>query len=156
MSKKEEMQRFARYYREQEGRDVTMQEVAQAAALKGWPLPKPKEPIEILAKEFAQAEREEMFFDEVLGESYNANICYQVQSSGKQLMFWSDIDKANRDKIVKNAALHRDQMVGEAVQATINLMHWNRLHPDEKPVQMELDFGPDVKWRLNQPKKRRA
>ncbi len=115
-------------------------------------MPKPKDPIDILAKEFAVAEREEMLFDEVLGESYNANICYQIPTGDKPQTYWVDTDKADRKKIEKNKTLRRDQVVGDLLQIKINLMHWNRINPNEEPVQIELDFAPDVEWKLNTPK----
>ncbi len=155
-NKKLEMQRFARWYREQNNRDATMHEVAIAAKNAGWKMPEPKDPIDILAKEFAQAQREEMLFDEVLGESYHANICYQDQQGDQSVTFWGDINKASRKKIVKNVALRRDQMVGDALQVSIDVMHWNRVNPNEEPVQVELDFGPDVEWKLNAPKHKKA
>jgi hypothetical protein len=150
-TKKQLMQRFARNYREQHG-DTTMHELAIAWKKVGGQMPKPKDVIDILAKEFADAEREELGFDEILGESYNANICYEVQVGEKVETRWTDTDTASREKIVKNAALRRNQVVGDLVRATVTLMHWNRLHPDEESVQMELDFGPDVEWKLNAPR----
>ena len=149
-TKKVLMQRFARNYREQHG-DSTTHELAIAWRKIGGQMPKPRDVIDILAKEFADAEREELAFDEVLGESYNANICYEVFVGDKVETRWTDTDTAGRDKIVKNAALRRNQVVNDLVRASATLMHWNRLHPDEEPVQMELDFGPDVEWKLAAP-----
>jgi hypothetical protein len=151
-TKKVEMQRFARWYREKVGYDASMQEVALAAKAAGWPMPKPKDPIDLLAKAFAEAEREEMRYDEVLGASYNANICYQVQKGDKQITLWGDTDKADLNKIEKNKTLRRDQVVGDLLQIKINLLHWNRINPDQKPVDIELDFTPDIEWKLNAPK----
>ena len=42
-------------------------------------------------------------------------------------------------------------MIGEAVQMTLTADHWNRKNPGEEPINMELDFGPDVTWRLAGP-----
>jgi hypothetical protein len=151
-TKKVLMQRFARNYREKHGRDTTSHELALAWKKIGGQMPKPKDVIDILAKEFADAEREELSFDEVLGESYNANICYELLVGDKIETRWADTDTASRDKIVKNAALRRNQVVGDLVRATVTLLHWNRIHPEEEPVQMELDFGPDVEWKLNAPR----
>lgn len=150
-TKKVLMQRFARNYREKHGRDTTSHELALAWKKIGGRMPEPKDVIDILAKEFASAEREELSFDDVLGESYNANICYEVLVGDKIETRWADTDTASRDKIVKNAALRRNQVVGDLVRATATLLHWNRVHPDQEPVQMELDFGPDVEWKLNAP-----
>jgi hypothetical protein len=147
-TKLQQMQTFARYCREQEGRDLMMQEVALLAKKAGWKMPAPKDPVEILAKEFSKAEREEMEFDAELGESYHVNIAYPTE----QGMFWADIDRADRKKMAKNVVLRRDQMLGDGLQLTIDAMHWNRVNPDEEPVQVPLDFGDEVEWRLNAPK----
>jgi hypothetical protein len=156
MSKKQEIQRWSRHFREQEGRDLTGHEIAEMLQKQGWDMPKPKTAIEILAKQVSEAEAEEMVFDEVLGESVNANICYQVASEGKQKVFWTDLDTATRRKVEKNKTLRRDNMVGDAVQSTLILMRWNRLHPNEEPVQLDLDLRLDVEWRLNAPKEDRG
>lgn len=151
-TKKVLMQRFARNYRERHGRDTTSHELALAWKKIGGQMPKPKDVVDILAKEFASAEREELEFDDVLGESYNANICYEEQVGDKVETYWTNTDTASRGKVVKNAALRRNQVVGDLLRATVTLMHWNRIHPNEEPVQMELDFAPDIDWKLNAPR----
>ena len=45
----------------------------------------------------------------------------------------------------------REQMVGDALQLTLDADHWNSVNPSEAPIQMPLDFGPDVEWRKNGP-----
>ncbi len=151
-TKEERMQRFARHYRENVGRDATMREVAEAAAKAGWPLPKPKDPIDVLAKEFARAESEEIKYDEVTGEPYRANICYDQKQGDKQLRFWADIDRASRDKMHKNYILRRENMVGDGLQMALDLKHWNRINPDEEPIAPDLDLTDDVEWKMNAPK----
>ena len=151
-SKKVEMQRWSRTFREREGRDLSADEIASMLEANGWPMPKPKTPHEILAKQVSESQGEEVIYDDVLNESVPRNICYPVESNGKQIMLWTDADAASRKKIEKNKTLRRDQMVGDAYQTSLILMRWNRLHPEEEPVQIDLDFGPDVEWRLNTPK----
>lgn len=151
-SKKVEIQRWQRVFREREGRDLSAHEIAEMLKAIGWPMPKPKDPIDILAKQVSEALSEETVFDEVLGESVNANICYPAESGGKsdgkQDYRWTGLDTATRDKVEKNKTLRRDNMVGDAYQSTLILMRWNRMHPKEEPVQLDLDLGPDVEWRL--------
>jgi hypothetical protein len=151
-TKSEEMQRFARYYREKVGAAVTMQEVAAAAIKAGWKVPKPKDPVDILAKEFARAEREEMRYDEVTGEPYRANVSYNQKQGDQQLTFWDDIDKVSRKVMHKNYILRREQMVGDGLQLTYDVKHWNRVNPSEEPIEVDLDFTDDVQWRMNAPK----
>lgn len=157
MTKKQEMQRWCRTFREQEGRDLSNHELAHRLKGIGWEMPKPKDPLDLLAKQISDAEAEEMVFDEELNDSVNRNICYQVDVNGEKVTLWTELDTATRNKVEKNKTLRRDQMVGDAYSSSLILLRWNRLHPKEEPVQMDLDFGPDVEWRLNTPKaKKRA
>jgi hypothetical protein len=48
----------------------------------------------------------------------------------------------------------RNQMIGDGLQLTLDADHWNRIHPDEKPIQIPLDFYDDVQWRKNSPKEK--
>jgi hypothetical protein len=151
-TKTEQMQRFQRYYREQVGNDVTMHEVAAAALKAGWKAPVPKDPVEILAKEFARAAREEIRYDEETGEPYRANISYNQMVGDRQQTFWGDIDQVSRRKMHNNYILRREQMVGDGLQMTLDLRHWNRVNSNDEPIHPELDFTDDVQWRLNAPK----
>ena len=56
MSKRQEMQRFLRYYREQTGeRELDMRRVAEFAKRMGWRMPTPPSAIDLLAKQFTAA-----------------------------------------------------------------------------------------------------
>lgn len=151
-SKKVEIQRWKRVFQEREGRDLTAHEIAEMLKAIGWPMPKPKDPIDVLAKQVSEALSEETVFDEVLGEPVSVNICYPVEpgskSDGKPDYRWTGLDEAPRDKGEMNKTLRRDNMVGDAYKSTLILMRWNRMHPKEEPVQLDLDLGPDVEWRL--------
>jgi hypothetical protein len=151
-SKKVEIQRWRRVFQEREGRDLTAHEIAEMLEKMGWQMPKPKSAIDMLAKQVSEALSEEMVFDEVLGEPVNANICYPAppggKLDGKQGHLWTELDTATRDKVEMNKTLRRDNMVGDAYQSTLILMHWNRKHPKEEPVGLDCDLGPDVEWRL--------
>lgn len=41
----------------------------------------------------------------------------------------------------------REQMVGDAVHLTYDADRWNAQNHDLEPIQMALDFTPDVEWR---------
>jgi hypothetical protein len=74
LTKDEKMQAFMRYYRDKSGEEeLDMKKVALEATRMGWKLPKPADPIDLLAKEFSHAAREEVRRDEVTGEPYRAN-----------------------------------------------------------------------------------
>ncbi len=152
MSKKRELQRFTRWLRVKENRDVTTHEIAFALEAQGYKMPEPKSPVDLLAKEIADALREETRYDKVLKKDYRSNVYYTERQGGKQLTFWADIEKVNRKKMVKNYILRRDQMVGDGTQVSIDILHWNRINPTEEPIQLELNLTYDVEWRLNAPK----
>lgn len=146
--KSTEMQALIRMYSEQTGNQVIdMREVAKFAVGKGWPMPAPKSAIDRLAEQFSAAAREEMRKDEVTGRPYRANLAVTT----KQGTLWTDMDSAPRGFAQKAFVQRREQMVGDAVQLTFDVMHWNRINEQDTPIEMPMDFQPDVDWRLNAP-----
>ena len=155
MSRRQEMQRIIHHYRRVTGStEVDMHEVALWAVKRGMALPKPIEPLDRLAKEFSQAAREEIRYDDSTGKPYRANHAIAETRDGRQLVLWVDIDEAPRRHMQKSLNQRREQMVGDAVQLTLDAAHWNRIHPEESPIQTELDFTYDVQWRLNTPEEK--
>lgn len=151
-TKSKEMQYLIRQYRETTGnQDVEMHEVAKFAVSKGWPLPKPRTALDRLASQFSAAAREEMRKDEVTGHPYRANLAVTALVGGEQMTFWYDIETATRKVAHKSLTLRREQMVGDALQLTFDAMHWNRINPQDEPIEMPLDFADDVAWRMNAP-----
>jgi hypothetical protein len=68
MSKKKDMQRVIRAYKDETSeREVDMHKVAIWAKLKGWPLPTPQDPLDLLAKQFSDAAREGIKYDKATG-----------------------------------------------------------------------------------------
>lgn len=152
MAKKQEMQRLIHHYKEVTGKtEVSMHEIARFAVSKGWPLPSPIDPIERLAKDFSEAARAEIRYDKTTGKPYRANHAFSVSRDGKQLSLWIDIDEAARTPMLKSAVQRREQMVGDALQLSFDLDHWNSMHPDEEPIALPLDLTDDVEWRKNAP-----
>ena len=151
-SKTKQMQRMIRQYKDETGeKEVDMHKVAQWAAGKGWPLSQPTDPIEVLAKQFSRAARQEIRRDKATGLPYRAN--HAVYQPGSQLCFWVDIDEAPRRPMLKSLVTRREQMVGDGLQLTLDGEHWNRIHSDEEPIVMPMDFTDDVEWRKNAPPK---
>ena len=71
---------------------------------------------------------------------------------GKQFHFWLDIDdQAPRYKMVRARNLRREQMVGDGLQLTLDLDHWNSINPSEEPITSDLDLTDEVEWRKNAP-----
>jgi hypothetical protein len=153
MTKHEEMQAFVRYYKRQNKKTVvTMAEVTQAAIAQGWPVPPPVSGEERLVKQFADAEREEIRVDKKTKRTYRANLAMtQRLRDGKQLALWIDTDEATRSQMVLAIGKYREQMIGEAVIGTDTVEHWNRINPEEEPLQFPLDFSDEAEWRRNAP-----
>ena len=139
------------HYKEETGKEeVDMHVVANWAISRSLlRRPKPRTPDEMLAREFSRAAREEMRYDDK-GRAYRANHAVtSYAKNGQQMTFWVDIDKAPRKHMHRSLTQRRQQMVGDAVQLTFDAMHWNARHPDEAPIVMQMDFGPDVEWAMN-------
>ncbi len=156
-TKRQEMQRIMRRYRDETGNaEVIMRDVAKYAAQRGWPLPPPVDPLDVLAKQFSQAAREEIRHDKKTGRPYRANHAISTKQGDEQLTLWIDIDAptTTRKRMLISAGQRREQMVGDAVQLTFDLDHWNESHPAEEPIKIQLDFGPDVEWRKNGPEEK--
>jgi len=156
-SKIQERQRFIRFYKEQTGEtDVDMHDVARFAQRHGWQLPKPRDPLDRLAAQFAAAARVEYRHDDVTGEPYRANHAIpgpRPNERGQYPIHWIDIDDeaTTRPKMLKTSAKRREQVVGDVYQLTLDLDHWNRAHPSEDPILLATDFTDDVAWRKNAP-----
>src|SRR4051794_33837627 len=125
-TKHEKMQSMIRWCREEtKKKDVTMADVVKFAIKKGWKLPVPANPVDLLAKEFAAAAREEIRYDKQTTRPYRANHCFSTE----QGMFWFDIDDAApRYKMVKALNGRREQMVGDGLQLTLDAEHWNSIN----------------------------
>ena len=149
MSQTLEMQALIRHYKQVTGEtEVDMRKVAEFAVEKrGWQLPPPVDPMDAFARKLARAAREEIRHDKETGEPYRVNHAVTQQTARGQMTLWVDIDEASRKHIHKSLTMRREQMVGDAVQLYNDQDHWNRSHPDEEPIQLPLDFGPDVEWR---------
>lgn len=149
-TKAEKMQDFVRHYREKNGLiSVDLRDVAAEAQRMGWKMPTPKDPLDLLAAQFADSQREEIGKDEVTGRPYKKNLAVSEWHGQTQTVLWTDIDVAPRPIAHKALSQYRDQMVGEAVQLKLTADHWNRVNATEQPIEPELDFGPDVEWELS-------
>jgi hypothetical protein len=152
MSKKHDMQRFIRSYKDETGeREVDMKKVAKWAAGKGWPLPTPQNPLDILAKQFADAAREETKRDKTTGRPYRVNHSFVTMQGGEQLHLWIDIDEAERGPFLKSAVMRREQMVGDGLQLSLDIMHWNNVNPEKEAIDLPMDLTFDIELRLNAP-----
>lgn len=152
MTKAQQMQNIIKRYREETGKEsINMHDVAKYAAGMGWPLPKPKTALERLAEQFSSAAREEVRKDEITGKPYRANLAVTTWHGSQQMTLWTDIDVAPRHVAHKSFQQRREQTVGDIVQLTFDVMHWNRVNETEEEIVMPTDFTDDVLWRINAP-----
>ena len=151
-TKSQRLQNIIKLYRQRTGNEsVDMHEVAKFAAEMGYQLPKPKSGLDRLAEQLSSAAREEVRRDDATGRPYRANLAVVQWINGSQLTLWHDIDVAPRRIAHRSFVQRREQMVGDALQLTLDVHHWNRVHAEEDPIVMPLDFADDVEWRLNTP-----
>jgi hypothetical protein len=119
-------------------------------------LPTPPDPYDMLAREFSAAEREEIRYDHETNRPYRANHCFAVTENGRQMHLWLDIDDdAPRHKMVRAAGNRREQMIGDGLQLTLDLDHWNRINPDQEPIVADMDLTDEILWRKNAPQEDR-
>lgn len=153
MSKKNDLQKVTRAYKDATGeREIDMHKVAEwAVTTLGWTLPKPVKPIDLLAKQLADAAREEIRHDKTTGLPYRVNHAI-VQKMGRgQTHLWIDIDEAPREQMHASLINRREQMVGDGLQITLDAGHWNSIHPTEDPIKIPMDFTFDIELRKNVP-----
>lgn len=153
MSKRKEMQRLIRAWKDETGKSgIDMHRVATWAVAKGWPLPKPQSAIDLLAKQFSDAGREQIEHDPETGNPYRVYHSVPVMT-GQQLTFlWYDIHEATRNVMHKSLINRREQMVSDGLQLTFDAMYWNKHHPDEAAIDLPMDLTDDIQWRMNAPR----
>ena len=151
MSKKRQMQQMIRLYKEETGNsEIDMYELAKWATRKGMKPPHPKDPLDLLAKQFADVARSEIGHDPDNGKPYR--VYHAVAHPGQLHLFtWIDIHDAPRRAMHKSAVQRREQMIGDGVQLTLDLRYWNKIHPKEQLIELPMDLSLDVEWRLNAP-----
>lgn len=148
MSKKKDLQRLIRHYKAETGEfEVDMKKVAKFAELMGWPMPQPKDPLDILAQELSRAARDEIEHNSSTGRPYRVNHAIPQKHGDQTLFVWVDICEAPRGKMLKSLNLRREQMVGDGLQLSYDADHWNSLHPTEEKIQLEMDLSFDIELR---------
>ncbi|WP_298379405.1 hypothetical protein [Azospirillum sp.] len=151
MSKIIERQRLIRAYRDETGEtEIDMRKVAEFAVKKGWPLPKPTDPLDALAKLFSDAARLETRRDPKTGNPYRANHAVPNRSASGQLSFaWVDIDdpKTTPTNMRASLVMRREQMVDDGLQLTFDMERWNNIRPVEEHIDLPMDLTFDIDLR---------
>ena len=147
MSKRQERQRFIRYWKEMTGEtEVDMRKVADFAKQKGWKMPIPPSDIDMLAKLFTDDAQAERGVDVKTGKPYR--VYHALPVSGQTSLFvYIDIDDATRNQMWKSAVNRREQMVSDGYNLTLDLDHWNSVNPDKEPIALPMDLGLDIEIR---------
>lgn len=57
---------------------------------------------------------------------------------------WLDIDTATRSQMALSFAQERARIAALLTQITVDMEHFNELHPNEEPLTIVLDFTNDV------------
>ena len=84
-------QHLIRQFKRETGEtQIDMHKVAAYAVSKGWTLPTPRSPIDLLARQFADAARQEMRYDTATGKPYRANHAVGMGSRGQYQWVWVD------------------------------------------------------------------
>src|SRR5438552_1299604 len=104
MSKVQDKQRFLRHYKEATGeRELDMHKVAEFAKRMGWKMPTPPSDIDMLAKQFTEAAREETDYDKKTGKPYRVYHAVPMKNGEGQLSLfvYVDIHDATRPQMLK-------------------------------------------------------
>lgn len=97
----------------------------------------------ICSRELAQAMREEYLTDNK-GRRVRAKHPAKTTRDGKQEILWDDIRTASRVHMQMAFSNRRNHIVGECRQVKVDVDSFNDAHPEQKPIQMVLDFSADV------------
>jgi hypothetical protein len=152
MSRRKDMQRLIRAYKDETGeRELDMHKVAKWAAVKGWPLPTPPDPLDMLAKLFTEAAREEIGYDKGTGNPYRVYHALKTRHGETQLHLFIDIEETSRDQMLVSLVSRREQMVSDGLMLSYDEDHWNTQHPSEEPIQLPMDLTFDIELRRNAP-----
>ena len=147
MSKRQDMQRFIRHYKDETGeREIDMRKVAQLAKRMGWKMPTPPSEIDLLAKQFTNAAHEERKYDKKTGKPYR--VYHAIPVTGQPSLFnYVDIDEANRKQMLMSSVIRREQMVSDGLNLTLDLDHWNSVNSKDEPIQLPMDLTLDIEIR---------
>lgn len=152
-SKRRERIAVIRQWQEVTGNsEIDMHAVAEFARDKlGWPVPRPPNPLDLLAKDFTRAARQDIRKDGETGAPYRGYHAVTTQHGEEKHVFWFDIEDSTRKQMSISVTQRREQMVGDGLQLVRDVDHWNSINADQDPIQVELDFTDDVEWRKNEP-----
>jgi len=147
LSKSKDGIKWIELYRNKTGKkEIDMHEVARFALANGYEPPKPKTIEEVVARQLSRAARQHHKTDPDTGEPYRVN--HRIPGEKGQASIWINVDDGPpRNKMLISLSTRREQMVGDALQLTRDADRWNRVCPDQEPIQLPLDLTFDVELR---------
>jgi hypothetical protein len=145
----EQLQRvWHQYEKENDRQPATAREVVSWGVAKGLIALPELDPYGQLSEDMARALREEYRTDSS-GRRYRANHAVKITKGGVQLAIWADMETAPRSHMEKAFAQRRVQIVGDAYQLRVDVDAYNHSRKGEPPIQLVLDFTPDVEELLH-------
>ncbi len=140
----EEFQRLWREFElEHDHKAVSAREVVDWAVAKG-SLRLPRvDPRDVLASQMSRALREEYGVDGK-GRRYRLNHAMRVTKDGVQLTIWGVLGYAPHTHMQRAFTQRREQVIGDLVQLAVDVEVYNEQIPEDKHIQLVLDFADDV------------
>jgi len=94
-------------------------------------------------EDFSRAMREQHIKDDQ-GQPVRAKHAARRIVDQKQRTFWADIRRAPRAHMLTAFQQRREQIVGDCRQLDRDAAYYNKLHPENEPIQLVFDFTEDV------------
>jgi hypothetical protein len=95
------------------------------------------------ADDFAEALRVEYETDPK-GRRVRTKYAATLDRDGKKQTYWGDRKNVGREFIEVSAKQQRNRIAGELYQIKVDLDSFNELYNDGEPIQIPLDFTPDI------------
>lgn len=144
MSKRQERQRFIRYWQEKTGeKEIDMHKVAEFAKKMGWQMPTPPSEIDLLAKLFADDAKADKEVDKTTGRPYR--VYHALPVNGQLNLFvYVNITDATPRQMRMSLVNRREQMVSDGVHIKDDQDHWNAINPKEEQIDLPMDLTLDI------------
>jgi hypothetical protein len=94
-------------------------------------------------EDFARALREQYIKDDA-GQPVRAKHVLRERKGDQQQYLWADIRNAPRKHIEGSFRQRREQVVGDLRQLDRDNNYWQKMNPNEKPIQIVFDFTDDI------------
>jgi hypothetical protein len=107
------------------------------------------------ADDFAEALRVEYVTDPK-GRRVRTKYAATLEREGKKQTFWGDRKNVGREFIEVSVKQQRNRVAGELYQMKVDLDSYNELYNDGEPLQIPLDFTPDIEELEEMAKRRKG